>query len=115
MNTKFNNEIYGPVPEGIDSLAELALDIRWSWNHSTDELWKQLDPVLWEITHNPWLVLQTVSRERLKQQMDDPGFRDKINNLIKKKEQAASSVAWFQQAHPDSQLKTIAYFSMEYM
>ena len=118
MNTKFNNKIYGLLPEGIegiDSLAELALDIRWSWNHSTDELWKQLDPVLWEITHNPWLVLQTVSRERLKQQMDDPGFRDKINNLIKKKEQAASSVAWFQQAHPDSQLKTIAYFSMEYM
>lgn len=118
MNTKFNNEIYGLLPEGIegiDSLVTLALDIHWSWNHAADELWKQLDTELWEHTHNPWLVLQTVSRERLKQQMDDTGFRDKINNLIKMKEQAASSDAWFQQAHPDSQLKTIAYFSMEYM
>ena len=42
-------------------LAELALDMRWSWNHATDEVWRQLDPDLWEITHNPWVVLQTVS------------------------------------------------------
>ena len=33
--------------EGFDSLAELALDLHWSWNHATDEVWRQLDPVLW--------------------------------------------------------------------
>ncbi|HXE97752.1 MAG TPA: DUF3417 domain-containing protein [Dongiaceae bacterium] len=33
--------------EGFDSLVELALDMRWSWNHATDEVWRQLDPVLW--------------------------------------------------------------------
>ena len=117
MNTKFN-EIYGLWPEGIegiDELAELALDMRWSWDHSADELWKKLDPSLWENTNNPLFVLQTVSRDRLRQQMDDPGFRQKINGLIKIKEEAASADAWFQQTHPDSPLKTIAYFSMEYM
>ena len=51
--------------EGFDSLAELALDMRWSWNHATDEVWRQLDPELWEITHNPWVVLQTVSRDKI--------------------------------------------------
>ncbi|HET7115139.1 MAG TPA: alpha-glucan family phosphorylase [Hanamia sp.] len=118
MNTKFNDEIYGLLPEGIegiDSLVALALDIRWSWNHSADEIWKQLDAALWENTYNPWLVLQTMSRERLKQQMDDAGFREKINELMKTKEQAAASDAWFQKMHPDSPLKTVAYFSMEYM
>ncbi len=40
--------------EGFDSLAELALDMRWSWNHATDQVWRQLDPVLWALTHNPW-------------------------------------------------------------
>lgn len=118
MNTKFNNEIYGLLPEGIDgidSLAELALDIRWSWDHSADELWKQLDPSLWENTNNPLFVLQTVSRDRLRQQMADPGFRQKINDLIKIKEEAVSSDAWFQKTYPDSPLKTVAYFSMEYM
>jgi starch phosphorylase len=34
------------IPE-IESLAALALDIRWSWNHEADELWQQLDPALW--------------------------------------------------------------------
>jgi len=28
--------------EGFDSLAELALDMRWSWNHATDKLWCHL-------------------------------------------------------------------------
>jgi starch phosphorylase len=39
--------------EGLDSLAKLALDLRSSWNHATDHVWRQLDPVLWEITYNP--------------------------------------------------------------
>ena len=118
MNTKFNNEIYGPLPEGvegIDTLVDLALNIHWSWNHAADELWKKLDPALWELTHNPWLILQTVSRDRLKEQMNDPGFQRKINEVIKIKDQSESSEAWFQKAHPNAQLKTVAYFSMEYM
>ena len=80
MDTKLNQEIYGLLPEGIegiDSLAALALDVRWSWNHSADELRKQLDQSLWEQTNNPLFVLQTVSRDRLKQQMGDPGFLKK--------------------------------------
>ena len=52
---------YGLLPteiEGFDSLAELALNLRSSWNHATDGVWRQLDPELWELTHNPWVVLQ---------------------------------------------------------
>jgi len=41
-------------------LTELALDLSWCWNHATDELWRRLDPELWRLTHNPWVVLQTV-------------------------------------------------------
>ena len=44
--------------EGFDSLVELALDMRWSWNHGTDDLWHRLDPELWGLTQNPWVVLQ---------------------------------------------------------
>ena len=41
--------IYSLLPmevEGFDSLAELALDLRWSWNHAADDVWRQLDPAL---------------------------------------------------------------------
>jgi len=118
MNKEFNSEIYGVLPTGIKevaSLAALALDIRWSWNHEADELWQQLDPALWELTHNPWIVLQTVSKDQLERQLADPAFSGKIKELLQLKEQAATEQAWFQQAHPDSPLSCIAYFSMEYM
>ena len=66
--TRASHPLYDLLPteiEGFDSLAELALNMRWSWNHATDEVWRRLDPELWEITHNPWVVLQTVSRDRI--------------------------------------------------
>jgi starch phosphorylase len=33
-------------------LTELALDLRWTWNHPTDDVWRELDPELWEATQN---------------------------------------------------------------
>ena len=66
--TRVSHPIYGLLPmevAGFDLLAELALDMRWSWNHAVDEVWRELDPELWDLTHNPWGVLQTVSREQI--------------------------------------------------
>ena len=101
--------------EGFDSLAELALDLRWSWNHCTDEVWRKLDPALWDLTQNPWVVLQTVSKDKLKSVLADSTFRKKIDELLQAKRQSAESPAWFQKNHPQSPLKCVAYFSMEYM
>jgi starch phosphorylase len=101
--------------EGFDSLAELALDMRWSWNHCADEVWRQLDPALWEFTQNPWVVLQTVSKDKLQRVLADPAFRKNIDYLLRAKRQAAETPAWFQKNHAQSPLKCVAYFSMEYM
>ena len=57
--------------EGFNALAELALDMRSAWDHATDQVWRQLDPELWELTQNPWAVLQTVSREKLQRSLAD--------------------------------------------
>ncbi len=76
--TPLSHPIYDLLPtdiDGFDALAELALDMRWSWNHLTDDVWRQLDPTLWESTHNPWVVLQTASRERIARVLADPQFR----------------------------------------
>ncbi len=107
-----------PLPlkvERGDSLAELALDMRWSWNHCADEVWKQLDPALWELTHNPWVVLQTVSRDQLARVLADPGFCNRVDDLVQAKRHAAEEPAWFQQAHSQASLTCVAYFSMEFM
>ena len=101
--------------DGYDSLAELALDMRWSWNHATDGVWRQLDPILWEITHNPWVVLQTVSRDRIKRVLADPIFRNDVDGLVQTSRQTAAAAAWFQQNHSKGSLTCAAYFSMEFM
>ena len=116
--TPVSTPIYSYLPkdiEGFDSLAELALDLHWSWNHATDEVWRQLDPALWELTQNPWVVLQTVSRDKLQHVLADPGFRKSIDDLLQAKRQAAETPAWFQKSHPQSPLSCVAYFSMEFM
>ena len=110
--------IYHLLPaeiEGFDSLAELALDMHWSWNHATDEVWRQLDPELWSITHNPWVVLQTVSRDRIERVLADPAFRKNVDDLVEDSRRAAEAPAWFQRNHLDGPLTCAAYFSMEFM
>ncbi len=102
-------------PTISDALTDLALDLRWSFNHSADRLWEQLDPELWELTHNPWVLLQTVSREKLQTVTSDSGFQKLLADLHREKVHAEESEAWFQKVHPRSGVSTIAYFSMEFM
>jgi starch phosphorylase len=101
--------------EGFDLLAELALNMRWSWNHATDAVWRELDPELWEITHNPWVVLQTVSRDKIRNMLADPVFRKQIDVLVESRKHALEAPAWFQKEHLQNSLTCVAYFSMEFM
>jgi starch phosphorylase len=113
-----SHPIYCLLPteiEGFDSLAELALDLCWSWNHATDKVWRTLDPVLWELTQNPWVVLQTVSRDHLERVLSDPAFRIDLEDMLHARREEAERPAWFQQQHPQTPLKCVAYFSMEFM
>ncbi len=113
-----SHPLYGLLPteiDGFDSLAALALDMRWSWNHATDQVWRQLEPELWEITHNPWVVLQTVSRDRIERLLADPVFREDVDRLLQTRQRAEEAPAWFQQAHSNAPLTCVAYFSMEFM
>jgi starch phosphorylase len=116
--TRATHPIYNLLPteiEGFDSLAELALDMRWSWNHATDEVWRKLDPELWAITHNPWVVLQTVSRDNIERVLADPIFRNDVDGLVEASRKATKAPAWFQKNHSDAPLTCAAYFSMEFM
>jgi starch phosphorylase len=115
---KLASPLYELLPKdiaGFDVLAELALDMRWSWNHAADEIWQALDPALWKLTHNPWVVLQSASRDQIERSTSDPSFRAKVDELLQEKRLATQTPAWFQETHPNSQLKCVAYFSMEFM
>jgi glycogen phosphorylase len=105
----FSSEI-----QGSEALTQLALDLHWSWNHSADEVWKRLDPELWELTGNPWLILQAIPQQRL-DRLSDSAFRERVKQLLAEVSEKEAASAWFQNAHPGSPLRTVVYFSMEYM
>jgi glycogen phosphorylase len=97
------------------ALVELALNLRWSWHHSSDELWGKLNPELWELTQNPWAVLQASPQRRLAEIFADPAFARRIDELLREQRDALQLRRWFQTAHSNSPLSLVAYFSMEYM
>jgi starch phosphorylase len=118
QQTHVSHPIYKLLPteiEGVDSLVELALDMRWSWNHATDGVWRVLDPELWETTHNPWVVLQTVSHDRIECVLADDAFRKHVDALVLCRRKMLDAPAWFQHEYSQSCLNCVAYFSMEYM
>jgi starch phosphorylase len=101
--------------DGADALAELALNLHWSWNHSADELWQQLDSELWESTQNPWVILQTVSKDKINSVLATPDFRTRLDDLLRQNRESYGAAAWFQRKYKDSPLSLAAYFSMEFM
>ena len=104
-----------PKVDGMDALSELALNLHWSWNHAADELWEDLDKELWAATQNPWVILQTVSEEKIKAALDAPEFRRRLDSLLRQNRDSYQADAWFQTRHPGAALTAIAYFSMEFM
>ncbi len=99
----------------LKSLSDLALDLRWAWTHAADELWRHLDPDLWNSTHNAWFVLQNLSRTTLQAKLTDAGFRQSLEAVLADRRERNESPRWFQTAHAQAGLKTVAYFSMEFM
>ncbi|MDB6134808.1 MAG: alpha-glucan phosphorylase [Verrucomicrobiales bacterium] len=104
-----------PVDSGFDSLVELALDLRSSWNHAADTLWMRIDPGLWDLTHNPWVVLQTASQAGIQGLLKEENFRGTLDDLVKDRRRLAETSAWFGTAHAGSALSGVAYFSLEFM
>jgi len=103
-----------PVPEALTGLVDLALDLRWSWNHSADTLWAKVDPELWEATGDPWLILESVSQDRLEQLAKDPQFLAILKTQVSARREYLARHPWFAGVSGREHLATVAYFSMEY-
>jgi starch phosphorylase len=99
----------------LAAITEIALDLRTSWNHTADELWERLEPELWDLTHNPWVVLQTASTEKLSRALAEPSFQNKLQEVIRDRHERFAQSRWFDNAWPASGLTAVAYFSLEFM
>lgn len=102
------------LPQGLEGLEELALDLRWTWSHFSDRLWELLDPETWEWTGNPYFLLQSVSQTRLEEAADDPGFKERLQGWLDQRRQYMEDPGWFGREHGGTDLKGVAFFSMEF-
>jgi starch phosphorylase len=95
-------------PADLAGIVDLALDMQWAWNHGADHIWQRIDPVLWEATRNPWLLLKSAAPDQ------DAAFADQLRTCRRDQDEALAAKTWFDEAHSDTPFASVAYFSMEF-
>ena len=114
----FNVSVVPRVPEGLESLRRIAFNLWFSWNFDALELFKELDPALWEeCGHSPVKMLRLVKQTRLEALAKDKAYRDRVEKVHDKLEAYLNRKStWFTKNMPkekkDSPL--VAYFSAEF-
>ena len=105
------------LPKALSRLHELALNMRFAWDHDTIALFRRLDPDLWEeVYHNPVRMLGVISQERLEAAAHDPAFMVNMERVLEAFDNyMAASITWFDQKYKDFKKRpVIGYFSMEF-
>lgn len=99
----------------LSALEDLAYNLRWSWHPETIDLFRRLDPDLWNDTrHNPVKMLGLISQEKLSQAASDDAFVALLNRVYKNLVDYMSASTWFGNKYGVFESPQIAYFSMEY-
>jgi glycogen phosphorylase len=111
----FRNDFYfkRDLPENLQFLETLSWNYFWSWQPQGVNLWRELDPSLWEkCGQNPRLLLRRISGLRLWQKANDAHYIEKLHQFSNKFENYLSqSPNTFGKISPES---PAAYFCAEY-
>jgi len=110
----YANELPADLTPLVDTILDLASDLRWTWSHDGDTLWKAIDPESWGQTKNPFAVMQNLSPQRLQELNQNPQFKERLRQLATKRKNYIEQPAWYGENYATSSLKGIAYFSMEF-
>ena len=96
------------IPAELEKLNELAHNMWWAWNHDARSLFTSLDPKLYvECGHNPVLLLERLSHERMEELAQDKAIVKKMNDVY-------SQFRQYMDVEPDKNRASVAYLCMEY-
>src|SRR4029453_3126459 len=102
------------LPPELAALEQLAFNLRWSWDDQTRDLFRWVDPDLWDASvHDPVRLLGLVSRERLDALAADDAFRRFLGEVRDELRRYLDGDRWFQ-SRTDNPLERVAYFSPEF-
>jgi starch phosphorylase len=105
------------LPEALKPLGDLALNLRWCWHADTQELFRTIDPDLWEASgHDPVKLLADVSADRLQRLAKDRKFTRNLQLVQADLAEYMSGDLWYQsyEAENAQAPKAIGYFSPEF-
>lgn len=105
------------LPEVLEPLREIALNLWWTWQPDARKLFRHLDPVLWHKTnHSPLRMLQLCRQARLIDVSEDEDFKREMNAVHSRlKAYMQRSDTWGKLRSDKSPLKSpVAYFSAEF-
>jgi starch phosphorylase len=108
--------IHPVLPDALDPLGSLMLNLRWSWHAGTRELFASIDPASRELAEqDPVALLGKVPQDRLAALAADPGFLGRLAAAGADLRDYLTQPRWYQGEPASDQLPAaIAYFSPEY-
>ncbi len=93
---------------------EISKDLRWCSSHEADEVWNKVDYELWDLTRNPWLIIQSVGPRKIGQLLKDKEFVENVERYHDRIKELLSKPSWFQEKGYNKKIRCIAYFCMEF-
>src|SRR5918997_1372424 len=102
------------LPEKLGELTELAVNLRWSWNRRTRDVWRWVDADAWDASgHDPVRMLGLVSQERFEQLAEDGPFLSFLASISEDLQSYLEEPRWYQSRQKNGP-RAIAYFSPEF-
>ena len=84
------------LPDDLRLLMELAYNLRWSWQGDAQDLFRRLDPGLWEqCYHNPVAMLGRMDQVRLNKMASDEGFLAHLQRAYDDLQQYIQKPGWW--------------------
>lgn len=106
------------LPEELGHLHELAINLHWSWDTPTRELFRAIDSEIWDRDPNPLALLAATSSQRLAELAADSAFVQGVNDRYSELQDYLKESSWFsEQVRAESAsscITGIAYFSPEF-
>ena len=101
------------LPEALLALDELSTNLRRSWHQPTRQLFKSIDPVVWDETgHDPIALMGAVGPDRLAELAADEVFVARANELRAELHDYLTEPRWYQSL--EDAPASIGYFSPEF-
>jgi starch phosphorylase len=107
-----NRNYQRPLPEELEGLEGLAIDLRWTSRQLSDRIWRLLDEDAWERTKNPIMILENVSQTRLEEAAKDESLTKELKYWLSRRRMFLGQPGWFKRKY--SGMGLIACFSMEF-